>query len=42
MGCQPTKCKECGGSFPACALKDGLCAYCRDKQKNKNDNPKTY
>jgi len=34
MGCQPTKCRTCGATMPACQLLNGLCATCRDT-KNK-------
>ena len=30
-GCQSTKCRKCGNSFPACQLRDGLCGTCRPK-----------
>jgi len=29
MGCQSTKCSKCGGTFPACQLRGGLCSTCR-------------
>jgi hypothetical protein len=31
MACKPTTCKVCGGSFPACQVKNGVCATCRAK-----------
>lgn len=33
MGCKPTKCSVCGGTFPACQIKDGKCASCRAKEQ---------
>lgn len=32
MGCKPTKCSVCGGTFPVCQIKDGKCASCRAKE----------
>lgn len=32
MGCKPTICSVCKGSFPACQIKDGKCASCRAKE----------
>jgi hypothetical protein len=32
MGCQGVKCSVCGGKFPACQMKDGMCAACRAKK----------
>lgn len=32
MGCKPVICTGCGGSFPACQIKDGKCASCRAKE----------
>jgi predicted Zn-ribbon and HTH transcriptional regulator len=29
MGCQPTKCRNCGTNHAACQLVNGLCAACR-------------
>ena len=33
MACKPTKCSVCGGTFPACQIKDGKCASCRAKEQ---------
>lgn len=33
MACNSVKCSVCGGSFPACQMKDGKCATCRAKEK---------
>ena len=33
MGCKPTVCSVCKGSFPACQIKDGKCASCRAKEQ---------
>lgn len=39
MACKPTICKDCGGSFPACQIRDGLCPACRAKRDaNKQTN----
>ena len=38
MGCQGQKCSVCGGTFPACQLKDGKCASCRAKEKQQIEN----
>jgi len=32
MACGSTKCRVCNNSFPACQLKDGMCAACRKAQ----------
>lgn len=43
MGCQPTKCNGCGGTFKACQLVNGLCSYCRNKTNRIKDAfTKTY
>lgn len=31
MACKPIVCKVCGGTFPACQIKDGMCPACRAK-----------
>lgn len=31
MGCQPTKCNSCGGTYKACQLTNGLCSACKSK-----------
>jgi hypothetical protein len=33
MACGSVKCHVCGGSFPACQMKDGKCATCRAKEQ---------
>lgn len=32
MGCKPTVCSVCHGTFPACQIKNGKCASCRAKE----------
>ena len=33
MGCQPTVCRICHHSFPACQIQNGVCAGCRAKEQ---------
>lgn len=32
MGCGSVTCSVCGGKFPACQMKDGMCPSCRAKK----------